>query len=262
LAKPWRGLHVYLMGDLCLVGAGRVVRADALPGRQGRIAAAYLLLERSRPIPRDELADVLWQGSPPPAFEAALSAIVSKLRAAFAAVGLPRDTLSAAAGCYQVRLPAGAWLDAEAAVEGVHLAEGALLSGRPAGAYGPAVVAGAVLRRPFLPGAEGPWIDARRRSLRAAHVRALDCLAEIHEWNGEHALALRAAVEAVELEPYRESGCRRLMALHDGAGDRAEALRAYAQLAARLSADLGVSPAPETIALRDAITRTANLAKT
>ena len=245
MAKPWRGLRVFLLGDISLVAAGRIVRADALPGRQGRIAAAYLLMERNRPIPRDQLADVLWPGSLPPAYEVALSAIVSKLRAAFASVEVPRDALSSSAGCFEVRLPVGSWVDAEAAIQGVHMAEGALLGGRPADAYGYAVVAGAVLRRPFLPGAEGSWIDARRRSLRDAHVRALDCLAEIHEWNGEHALALRAAREAVDLEPYRESGYRRLMRLHERAGDKAEAVRTYAELAARLSADLGVSPGPE-----------------
>jgi DNA-binding SARP family transcriptional activator len=261
LAKPWRDVRVYLTGDICLVAAEHVVRADALPGRQGRIAAAHLLLERSRPIPRDELADVLWPSALPPAYDVALSAVVSKLRAAFATLGLPRDTLSAAGGCYEVRLPAGTWVDVEAAIEGVHLAEGALLAGRPGDAYGPAVVAGAILRRPFLPGADGPWIEARQRSLRAAQVRALDCLAEIHEWNGEHALALRAAREGVDLEPYRESGYRRLMRLHQRAGDAAEAVRVFEELAARLHADLGVSPSPETAGMLDGLAPSAKTAE-
>src|SRR5690242_16308650 len=234
------------MGDVCLVADAGSLRGDQLPGRQGRLAIALLAAERSRPVSRDELADVLWQGSPPRSSEVALSAIVSKLRAGLAEIGLPRDTLSADAGCYQLRLPAGSWVDVEAAVEGVHLAEGALLNGRHADAYGPAVVAASILRRPFLPGAEGPWIEARRRALGTALVRALDCLADVHEWNGEHPLALRAANEAVELEPYRESGYRRLMELHERAGDVAEARRVYGRLEAILRADLGTSPGQET----------------
>lgn len=257
MAKVWSGLNVYLMGELCLVAGDRVVRADRLPGKQGRVAAAVLLIEPGRPVSRDELADVLWPGSLPRSFEVALSAIVSKLRAAFAELDLPRDTLTAAAGCYQVHLPAGTWVDVGAAITSVHLAEGALLAGRHAEAYGPAVVANSILRRPFLPGADGTWIEARRRSLRAAHLRALDCLAEVHEWSGEHALALGAANEAVELEPYRESGYQRLMQLHEGAGDTAQALRVYDRLVAVLEAELHTTPGPKAAGMAERLSKKA-----
>lgn len=257
MAKLWSVPRLFLVGELCLVADGKAVRGPQLPGRQGRLAIAYLVLERTRPVARDELADVLWQGSPPRAFDVALSAIVSKLRASLAELGLSRDALAADGGCYRLRLPAGSWVDVEAALEGVHLAEGALLTNRPADAYGPAVVACSILRRPFLPGVEGGWVDGRRRSLGEAQVRALDCLAAVHQWNGEHALALRAAAEAVEIEPYRESGYRRLMRLHEVAGDHAEALRVYARLASVLAADLGTTPGPETAELREQIGRRA-----
>jgi DNA-binding SARP family transcriptional activator len=243
------------MGEVCLVAAGAMVTADQLPGRQGRLATAFLLAERSRPVTRDELADVLWPDRPPPRFDVALSALVSKLRLVLERLGLGRDAVTTTAGCYRIVLPEGAWVDIEAAIEGVHLAEGALLAGRPADAYGDAVVAAAILRRPFLPGLEGRWIDSRRETLRTAHVRALDCLAEVHEWNGEHALALRAAGEAVEIEPYRESGYRRVMRLHQMAGDRAEGLRVYARLADLLNRELGAEPAAETRALRDVLSK-------
>ena len=246
---------MYLLGDVCLVCGDHAVRADRLPGKQGRLAAAYLVSERSRPVPRDELADVLWPTSLPRSFDVAVSAIVSKLRAAFAELGLPRGVLAAAGGCYQLNLPADSWVDLEAAIASVHLAEGALLAGRSAEAYAPAVVACAILRRPFLAGAEGSWMEERRLSLRRARVRALDCLAEIHEQNGEHALALRAAAEAVDLEPYRESGYGRLMRLHELSGDRAEALRVYGRLSAILAADLHTTPGPETAVVAESLSK-------
>ena len=241
------------MGEISFVARGETLRAEQLPGRQGRLAAAYLVTEGRRPVARDELAEVLWPDRLPPSFEVALSAIVSKLRAGFARLGLGRDALTAASGCYHLSLPKGSWVDVDAAVEGVHMAEGALLALRHSDAYGPAVVAAAILRRPFLPGLEGAWIDARRDSLRAAHVRALDSLAEVHEWNGEHPLALRAAQEAIDIEPYRESGYRRLMELHDRAGNPAEALRVYARLSAVLGREVGTLPGEETRSLRDRI---------
>jgi SARP family transcriptional regulator, regulator of embCAB operon len=255
LAKAWSGLTAYLMGELCLVMGARIARAERLPGKQGRLAAAYLLIEQRRPVSRDELADVLWPESLPRSFDVALSAIVSKLRAVLAELGMPRDTLTVAAGCYQFHLPQGSWVDVAAAITSVHLAEGALLAGRHGDAYGPAVVACSILRRPFLPGADGAWIETQRRSLRAAQLRALDCLAEVHEWNGEHALALRAASEAVELEPYRESGYRRLMQLHEQGGDPAEAMRVYEHLAAVLEAELHTTPGPQTKHLAERLSK-------
>ena len=251
MAKPWR---VYLMGDICFLAGDSMLRGDELPGRQGRLATAFLISERRRPVARDELADVLWPGTTlPERYEVGLSAIVSKLRAALSRLGLGRDALMAADGCYQLALPARSWVDIEAAIEGVHMSEGALLARRHADAYGPAVVAAAILRRPFLAGFEGSWIEARRQALRAAHLRALDCLAEVHEWNGEHALALRAAQEAVDVEPYREAGYRRLMELHERAGNPAEALRVYAQLSSLIARELGATPGVETRVLHERI---------
>jgi DNA-binding SARP family transcriptional activator len=247
-------LRIYLTGDLSLSGNGRLIRSSRLPGRQGRRLFAYLALERSRQVTRDELVESLWPRQPPVAFEVALSAIVSKLRSLLKEIGLGRRSLAAASGCYRLELPAGSWIDIEMANESVHMAEAALLAGDSRAAYGPAVVACAILRRPFLPGEDAPWIDARRGLLRNSLLRALDCLAQIHDMNGERALALRAAQDAVELEPFREEGHRRLMLIHTASGNRAEALRAYAKLQTLLEAELGTGPSPETRSLLDAMT--------
>lgn len=247
-------LRIYLTGDVCLSNETQLIRQGRLPGRQGRRLFAYLTFERSRPVTRDELTESLWPGQPPAASDLALSALVSKLRTVMAELGLGRRTVTTANGCYSLELPSGSWVDVEAAHSSVHLAEAALLADDARAAYGPAVVACAILRRPFLPGEDAPWIDARREGLRRFLLRALDCLARVHAINGERSLALRAAQEAVELEPFREEGYRRLMLIHDGAGNRAEALRAYARLQALLEAELGTSPSPETRKLFEALT--------
>jgi SARP family transcriptional regulator, regulator of embCAB operon len=247
-----RVLRIYLTGEICLTSREKLVRATGLPGRQGRVVFAYLVTERGRAVSRDELGDALWPRRQPFASEVGLSAIVSKLRSILAGLGLPRDSVRALSGCYQLGLPADAWIDTEAALESVHLAEAALQTGEPRAAYGPAVVACAILRRPFLPGEDGPWIEHRRGVLRSAHLRSLDCLADIHASTGEHALALRAAEEAIELEPFREAGYRRLMLVHEAAGNRAEALRIYARLEALLAAELSTRPGPETRRLFEA----------
>jgi SARP family transcriptional regulator, regulator of embCAB operon len=246
-------LRIYLNGEMCLTADGTLIRADRLPGRQGRLVFAYLFTERARAVSRDELAEILWPRQLPAASDVALSAIVSKVRALFGEVGLSRDSVVATSGGYNVALPADAWVDTEAALESVHLAEAALLSSNIRAAYGPSVVACAILRRPFLTGEEGAWVDGRRQALRKNLLRALECLAQIHSATGEISLAVRAAEEAVELEPLREAGYRRLMLVHDAAGNRAEALGVYARLQAVLKAELMTTPAPETRRVFDAV---------
>ena len=239
-------LRIYLTGEICLTMNGRLVQADRLPGRQGRLVFAYMVTERDRAVSRDELAEILWPRQLPAAFDVALSAIVSKLRTVFAEVGLGRETVVARSGSYQLALPADSWVDTEAALESVHLAEAALQSSNPRAAYGPSVVASAILRRSFLPGEEGIWVDGRRAALRKNLLRSLDCLAQIHSVTGELSLALRAAEEAVDLEPLREAGYRRLMLVHDAAGNRAEAMRVYAKLKELLKVELMTTPGAET----------------
>lgn len=243
-------LRIYLTGEIQVEREQLLLRESALPGRQGRLAFACLVLERDRRVSRSQLAELLWPGDTPAAWEGSLSAVVSKLRAWLAGAGLDRQgTLVSAAGCYRLQLPDPVWIDVEAAAAAAHLAEGALLAGRHADAYGPALIASTISRRPLLPGEEGEWVDRQRAELRELLVRGVECLVEALRWNGEWSLALRHARELVELEPFRESGHRRLMALHLERGDRAEALRAYERCRATLASELGVAPSRETESL-------------
>ncbi|HEX6348231.1 MAG TPA: BTAD domain-containing putative transcriptional regulator [Candidatus Dormibacteraeota bacterium] len=241
-------LRIYLTGEPSLLADGRLITAGDLPRRQGRLAFAYLVSERARPVSHGELADALWPGSLPAAYETALSALMSKLRAL-----LGRRAITSVNGCYRLELAADAWVDTEAAHAGLHEAEAALRAGRPAAAYGPATVAAAILRRPFLPGLETDWVEQRRADLRQQLLRGLEVLIEVHDWNREPALARRVAEQTVALEPYRESGYRRLMLLHMRSGDRAEALRTYERCRQLLARDLGAAPGPETEAVRAAL---------
>lgn len=242
-------VRIYLSGRMTIEGDGLLLGPRAFPGQQGRTAFAYLVGEGG-PVPRSDLADVLWPDRPPPSWSASLSAIASKLRALLSRAGLDGSAvLTAADGCYELRLPPEAWIDHEAAANGIHEAEAALEAGRPRRAYGPSAVALLIARRSFLPGRDGRWLDARRRKLASIRVRALECRGEIYLWNGEHALAAEAAREAVARRPFRESGYRVLMRAHLAAGNAAEALRVYERCRKLIVEELGVNPSPETKAV-------------
>ncbi|MEX2527715.1 MAG: bacterial transcriptional activator domain-containing protein [Gemmatimonadota bacterium] len=229
---------------------------EDFPGQQGRTAFACLVSERDGPVSRSALADVLWDGSPPGSWDQALSSLASKLRSLLGRIELDgSEVLRGSAGCYELHLPPGSWVDHEAALDAIHQAEAAFRVGDPRAAYGPSAVAHHIARRPFLPGEKGRWIEERRDRLRGILARALECRAEVYLWNKEYTLALEAARDLVTLEPFRESGYRLLMRAHAAAGNGAEALRVYERCRELISHELGVGPSPETRALHAEVLR-------
>jgi SARP family transcriptional regulator, regulator of embCAB operon len=254
MAPP--SIRVYLSGRLTVEVAGRRLEPEDFPGRQGRIAFALLVAERGTPLSRGLLADTIWTGSPPDAWDQALSALASKLRTLLREVGLDDPgVLRGSGGCYELHLPPGSWVDHEAALDAIHEAESALRGDHPAAAYGPSAVAHHIARRPFLPGEDGRWIEERRDRLRSILVRALECRAQVYLANHEAALAIEVARELVTLEPFRESGYRALMRGHAAQGNGAEAIRVYEGCRAFLADELGGGPSRETRALRDELLR-------
>lgn len=249
-------LRIYLSGRMSIEADGVLLGPHEFPGQQGRAAFAFLAGRRRGPVSRDALADALWRDDPPPSWNTALSAVVSKLRGLLGRAGVDgSEVLHGGSGVYELRLPRGSWVDHEAAVDAIHEAEAALQADDPAAAYGPSAVAHHISRRPFLPGVEGRWFERRRRKLAGILVRALECRAEVYLWNDEHSLAVEAARDVVALRPFRESGYRLLMRAHAAAGNGAEALRAYEQCRTVISEELGVNPSPETKAVHADVLR-------
>lgn len=243
-------LRIYLSGSMTIEADRIRVESHAFPGQQGRAAFAYLVTERRAPVSRSALAEAVWPGVRPRSWDAALSAVVSKLRGVLGTAGVNgADALRAVGGCYDLQLPRGTWVDHEVVVDAIHEAEAAVLAGDPAGAYGPSAIAQHIAQRPFLPGEDAPWIEQRREKLGSILVRALECRAEIYLWNGEFPLAVEAARDVVARRPFRETAYRLLMRAHAAAGNSAEALRVYERCRALLSDELGVPPSPQTRAV-------------
>jgi len=240
-------LEISLAGRVSISTESVRIDEGRLPGRQGRLVFAYLVSERGRPVLRDELAEALWGETPPPTWEKALGGIASKLRALLGECGLDGGkALTSAFGCYRLELPEGSWVDLTAAAEGADAAEAALAAGRLDAAKAEASRAASLARLPLLPGEHGSWVEGERRKLADVLVRALECLAEACLRSGDASEATKWADEAITLEPFRESGYRRLMQAHAAAGNRAEGLRAYEQCRRLLAEELGAYPSPET----------------
>ena len=229
--------RVQLCGTLIVELSGRAVGA-ALPGRQGRMLFAFLILRRPHPVSRDQLIDALWADAPPVDPSAALNVVVSKVRTA-----LGRDVVRGRTEL-SVSLPEPAYVDVEVATTALHAAESAISLGEWRRAWSPALTALFVARRTFLPEADVPWAESWRRRLAEVHARALECYAAACLGIGGPELfgAERAARELVASAPLRETGHLLLMRAHAARGNVAEALMAYERLRLLLAEELGVDP--------------------
>jgi DNA-binding SARP family transcriptional activator len=65
-------LRAYLTGNVSLECDGLLVPEKSLPGRQGRVLLAALAWERAHAVTANEVADILWDGAPPSAWQVAL----------------------------------------------------------------------------------------------------------------------------------------------------------------------------------------------
>jgi SARP family transcriptional regulator, regulator of embCAB operon len=214
---------------------------DALPGAKGQLLFAYLVLNRVHRLDRDELLLAVYGDEATPDYQPRLSVLLSKLRRV---VG--PELLSGRAQI-ELMLPGEAFVDVEAALDGLHRAESHVAKGEWAEAWGPAGIAYHVASRPLLHGHDDRlWLDEWRRRLDDVRLRGLECVAAARLGLGGPTLpqAEDCGRRLVELAPYRESGYRILMEALEQRGNVAEALRVYDRLRVMLREELGIAPSP------------------
>ncbi len=237
--------RVQLCGRQALTWRGRRIESE-LPARQGRLLFSYLVVHRARPLRRDALVRALWEdGGAPAAADGTVRALLSRLRRVLGAEALPRSDGPA------LVLPPDAFVDLEAAFEGLHRAEAAIAAGDGSRAWAPARVALHTADRGFLPHCDRPWAVEVRASLDDVRLRALECVARAGLLLGgvEVAAAERAGRRLIGLAPFRETGHRLLMEALAAQGNTAEALLAYERLRVLLRDELGITPGPDVQSL-------------
>jgi len=242
--------RIQLCGRLSVEIEG-VQLAERLRGRQVPLLLAYLVLNRTRHVGRDELIDALWPNQPPVSQDAALRTLLSRLRSSLGSSALAgRDELILA-------LPEPVWIDVEAAAAEVARATDALERGDARRGWALAQVPLNIASRGLLPGAHATWLEPPRRELEDVRQQALEVIGRAGLMMGGTQLqsAERAARTLIELEPYRESGYVLLMEALSARGNVAEALRVFDGLRMLLRDELGTNPSAETIAAHDRLLR-------
>jgi DNA-binding SARP family transcriptional activator/tetratricopeptide (TPR) repeat protein len=232
-----------LLGPLVVADSagGRVV----LTGPRLRVLLAALLLHANIPVPAGELAEMVWDGSPPPGATSTLRSYVRRLRSAvdpaaaritasdpgyMIRVGQAElDILEFEALCRGTRaaLRAGGWADASAAAaRALGLWRGVPLLDVPAEG----------LRREFVP------------RLERLRVQVLEDSVDAGLRLGRHQELIPQLLEVTARYPLQERFQAQLMLALASAGRRAHALGVYRQARQVLVDELGIEPGPE---LRD-----------
>jgi DNA-binding SARP family transcriptional activator len=219
---------IELCGEVRLEVDGRR-RERELPGRLGRILLGFLVLNRHRPVTRDELIDALWPSGAPEEARGTLSTLLSGLRRT-----LGPDIVTGR-GELRLALPDETWVDVETAIADVRAA-------RTASSATWAESALDVLERVLLPGFDAPWVDDRRRELDEERLTALELVARN---TADPHRALAASRRLVALAPFRESGYALLMAAQEAQGNVAEALQTFERLRTTMRDELGTTPSPD-----------------
>jgi SARP family transcriptional regulator, regulator of embCAB operon len=191
-------------------------------------------------LPCDELIEALWSRGMPAAPPAALTVLVSKLRATIG------PEVLRGRGDVRLALPANTRVGVEDALAGVHAAESAVALGDWKRAWGPACCAFLIAERGPLREYEAPWIDEWRRRLDEVLDHGLEAYATacLGIGGAELAGAERSARRLIDRSPLRESGYRLLMDTLAAHGNLGEAMRVYDRARTTLREELGLAPGP------------------
>ncbi len=101
----------------------------------------------------------------------------------------------------------------------------------------------------LLPGWYDDWVISWRERLRQRVLHGLESLSAWLCRLGRHAEAVEAALDAVDLEPLRESAHRALITAHLAEGNVVEARRALQRYTRRLHRELGVAADTDLVGL-------------
>ena len=233
-------MNFSLLGPLVVRdSAGRPV---AIAGPRLRVLLAALLLHANTPVPSGELAEIVWDGSPPSGALVTLRSHVRRLRSA---VDPGTATIAVSGPGYIIRVEPTE-LDVLQFEALCRDARAALKSGEWAGAYAAAALAlrlwraaplldvpADVLRGDFVPGLE--WL----------RLQALEDSFEAGLRLGHYEELIPKLMEVAVRYPLQERLHAQLMLALAASGQRAQALRVYQQARRALVDELGIEPGPE-----------------
>lgn len=246
---PSGTLTLKLLGDFAVRAGDR--RVERWSSRKARQLVAYLAMHRERSVPRESLAELFWPGSSPGRGANNLSIAVHRVRSLLRELTSDDNRgIAVEQGTYRLD-PAITWnVDAIEFAQLIARAESAVESAAPEAARTALHQAVALYRGDFMAADRyEDWTVAIRERLATGYEWALDWLAGDAAAAGDWLQSLHFAQTLVEHDALNEGAHRRMMRAHIELGNASLALRQFERCEELLRTELGVAPAPETLAL-------------
>jgi LuxR family maltose regulon positive regulatory protein len=232
--------------EICALGTPQVLK-DGTPvdKREWQTATAeelfFYLLAHPVGQPREQITDVFWPNLPPAKAKSTFHVTVYRLRRA---THIELLTFDRSSGTYRLNPEMHYWYDVE---EFEKLLEAAPGSGESrAEALRQAI---ALYRGEYMEGFYSDWYLPKRRTLEEQYLSALSELAHWCMGEGSYDQALDLCEKALQNDSYREEMYRLMMKCHSLLGQHPRVTQVYQRCATVLAEELGVEPAPETVAL-------------
>lgn len=235
----------FVLGPLECQSAGRQVE---ISGALQRTLVATLLAAESSPVSVESLVTELWGDSPPPQWENALQAHVSRLRRRLDAVADNRPARLIVQHSGYCLSTAEDAVDAKVFMRELSNARFRNTADPKSAADGLRAALSLWRGSAFGLVIQGPICRTVAQRYEAARLVALETLFDLELRTGRHTDILPMLSELVESPLLNERFCEQLMIALYRSGQQAVALSAYRRMRERLNDELGVEP---TITLRN-----------
>jgi DNA-binding SARP family transcriptional activator len=244
-------LRVRLFGQFC-ISCEEGSPVD-LRGQKPRELLAYLLLHPKRAHRREALAGVLWGDTPTTQSKKYLRQALWQLQGVFRPHHA--ELLLITNDHVQLNPSVELWTDVAAFEAAL-----AALGGRQRESFDAERVplleeAADLYRGELLDGWYCDWFLSERDRLHEKYLGLLERLLAYYAACEDDEKGVACAAQVLSYDRTREAAHRALMRFHHRAGDRAAALRQYAQCVSALREELDVEPSAETAALDELIRR-------
>ena len=230
-------LRLYVLGSFCVASEKGPIR---LPTRKVESLLAYLVLH-PEPHPREKLAALLWGDSPDTQARGSLRKALTLLRD-----HLSGDIVVADRESIQLNPEPSLRVDA---LEFEKIARSQSLGGSLRSETENLQSAIALYRGDLLPDLYDDWILTERERYRALYLDTLLRLVQELRTQSEYGRAIGYAQKALATDPANEPVHRHLMFCFVAIGNLQAAPEQYSRCEHAIREELGVDPAPETIAL-------------
>ncbi|MFE9562822.1 BTAD domain-containing putative transcriptional regulator [Streptomyces sp. NPDC006487] len=229
-------------------------REIRLGGARQRAVLALLLLRHGRTVSVDELAETVWDGSPPPTARTQISICVAQLRKLFREAGVEGEVIVTSHPGYRLGTE-GHGLDLVDFLSLTGQVSALAGAGRPAEAADAYRRALALWRGPALDGLPGYALEQEACWLEEQRLTALDGHAELRLALGRHQELTAELAALVREHPLRERTRHSLMLAQYRSGRRADALETFRAGHQLIVDELGLEPGSALRELHNAVLR-------